>query len=99
MFAVAAKSVLLKKRDVESSDGPANIGIRTRTRRCAGRQRVNAGDVSIDVEIGIIRRGNRQGRLSEVDFSFLPIDGLTKVFVGIVSQCLPVNQRGSAITS
>ena len=61
-------------------------------------QLIDAPEVLGNVEVGIVAQRDRQGRATEVDFSFRSVDGLTKFAVGIVRQ-FPVNQRGSAITS
>ena len=88
-----------EKHEVDSSDGSVNISVRTPNaplrwslaRQCErGKHRCRDWDNQT-------RQSSRPP--SEVDFSFRSVDGLTKVFIGIVGQFLPVIQRGSAITS
>jgi hypothetical protein len=52
---------------------------------------IDAGQISGDIEIGIVALGDRQGRATEVDFLIASVDGLTKFAIGILSQRGPVS--------
>ncbi len=51
---------------------------------------IDLREASLNIEVGIFRQRDRQGRATEVDDRFRSVDGLTKFAVGVSCQCAPV---------